>query len=98
MQKGKSMTCEDLNAETKSDLTEWYNSRKLTKGDERLLTQLWASGNFRAYDCGHCGVRVRQGQPDNWDKFQGVNDGEGIGSLCGKCYVLYLTLEKLAEY
>jgi hypothetical protein len=30
---------------------------------------------FKAWDCLECGDRILHGNPDNWDDFQGVNEG-----------------------
>jgi hypothetical protein len=81
---------------TQDDLITWYNIRDVDARDKRLLARLYTKGQFLAYDCAHCGERVRQGQPEDWRDFQGCHTDEGMGELCGDCYSLYETLKQYA--
>lgn len=87
----------DIPESTQNDLIEWYNQRDIDSRDKRILARLYHAHQFYAYDCGYCGDRVRQAQPDNWNNFQGVCQDEGIGQLCGECYRLYENLRWLAS-
>ena len=57
------------------DLITWLNvqfeSKDDGKEDKKRLLDIYQSGSFCAWDCPECGERVYDGQPDNWDYFQG---------------------------
>lgn len=64
----------DLSDQQQDDLTEWYNIRPEDMDDEdrQRLADLAGAGRFRAWNCAECGDRVRQGAPEDWGNFQGV--------------------------
>lgn len=66
-------TWEELPAETKNDLTAWFNQAgELDIGQMTMLAALAAKGQFRAWDCPECGNRVYEANPDSWFNFQGT--------------------------
>ena len=84
--------------EQQEDIKEWYNQVSLDDEDViRLHNLAVVEKAFAAFDCGHCGSRVRVGLPSSWDNFQGVCQDEHLGELCGDCGALYLSLEVFAE-
>ncbi len=64
----------DLPEHVKNDLIAWYNLRPedLCPSDKNKLTALYDKGLFHAWDCPQCGERVYEGEPEQWDGFQGV--------------------------
>jgi hypothetical protein len=55
----------------KADLRAWLNTEP-TPEDNKQLAKLLLDGKFRAWDCPRCGARVYEGQPDDWQDFQGA--------------------------
>lgn len=49
------------------DLLTWCNTSSPTKHQFRLLTNMYFSGNFHAWDCPTCGRRVYDGDPDDYN-------------------------------
>jgi len=68
----KAKSWKDLPDAVQEDLRMWFNSADLTKHDKVILFRLYKSGQFRAWDCPGCGDRVYEGNPRNYDEFQGV--------------------------
>jgi len=64
---------DDLPSHVIDDLTEWYNQNELSDSNKELLAALYHAGKFHAWNCPECGERVCHGAPDDWGKFQGVN-------------------------
>ena len=65
-------TFEDLPEEVQNDLSEWFNVKELDEKDKQLLLELYKEGQFYAWDCPKCNARVFEGNPDDWDNFQGA--------------------------
>lgn len=81
---------EDLDEETREDLTNWRNARNLTKEDKELLARLHVEGRFKAWDCPSCGDRVYEAEPESWDDFQGASQNDrtsypGLGESDPRC-------------
>lgn len=55
-----------------TDLIEWYNVSDLDDVDIELLADLFNAGNFESWACPGCDDRVYDGQPEDWEDFQGV--------------------------
>jgi len=89
---------QELSQQIQDDLIEWYNTANPSKDDLALLLNLYLDGQFRAWECENCGDRVYEGNPDNWDDFQGVLNqdfcyfgnkdkytGDYLDALCDGC-------------
>jgi len=69
---------------------EWYNATQLDIDDVVRL----ANVRFRVITCPRCNNRISFGEPENWDEFQGVLQGEyGLAIInnkevefCSECY------------
>lgn len=65
-----------LDEQTQTDLIAWYNvvPEQVDDEDKALLLELFNNGQFEAWHCPKCGERCYNGQPENWDNFQGVDN------------------------
>ena len=66
-------TFDELPEQIQNDLIEWFNSEP-DKDDKRRLLKLYVDDNFHAWDCDKCGARVFDGQPYDWEYFQGIQN------------------------
>lgn len=67
-------TWAEVTEQDREDLINWYNIREedLNSADKQRLARLLWAGRFKAWDCPQCGERCYEGDPTNWDHFQGV--------------------------
>lgn len=86
----------DIPPDKQEDLIEWYNVAEPDTDDKQLLADLYHSGRFSSWNCSYCGDTVLVGQPESWDKFQGVCQHEHLGNLCEGCAGKYLSLKACA--
>ena len=82
---------DEIDRDTQDALLEWYNVAEPTDDDRELLARLNEAGGFDHRDCGNCGEKVLTGRPDaigdpEWHDFQGAQQSESFGELCGDCY------------
>ncbi len=63
-----------LPEDIRRDLLEWFNivPEAVNRDDKTRLARLYSQGKFEAWYCPGCGARVRCGEPDDWEHFQGV--------------------------
>lgn len=67
-----------LSAETQEALIEWYNRRaeNITPEDLDRLADLRLAKRFRYWNCPTCHELVMEGNPEQWDDFQGVDQND----------------------
>lgn len=66
-------TFDELPDQIQRDLREWFNSEP-DEDEKQQLLKLYVDGNFHAWNYAECGNRVFDGQPHNWDYFQGAQN------------------------
>ena len=62
----------DLDDQTQADLLAWLNVQNPFNMDRERLAELYSAGRFKAWACPGCGNRCYRGEPESWDRFQGV--------------------------
>jgi hypothetical protein len=76
----------DIESETQQALLDWFNVKDPSYADMSALAKLYNDGKFSHGVCVVCGSPWQEGTPDNWDNFQGVNELDHMGNVCGECY------------
>ena len=93
---------EAVGIETAEALVEWYNVTKINMEDAERLIDLDAHGDFNYFKCANVKCPnhpdlVLYATPRDWGHFQGVNQSEYLGQLCGDCAADYLYLKQFAD-
>lgn len=86
---GKPSDWDLLDSDVQEALLEWYNicEENVTDDDRQMLAGLYKQNRFEFGNCSECGDLWTKGDPEDWSLFQGVNEVEHVGDVCGECYM-----------